>query len=267
MIDLEKNDGVKPVHVSMLLQIEYDFNPQTREITNFTQKEVTSGKKNAVKSTKPVKEKVLTDEDIAEGYPIATLTKSALKLNACAARTMGVLLEDGSIQTTVIGNRIRVQITFMMDQENGKLLPILNVDGEEKLINSQQLRDNLSISCSGMNNGILAQYGSIFEIQKINDDQFRMIPHSDLHTLLESLGAFNKDNTAAPEDLAPGMEKNYSDTLKPEDGIPSEEGPQKIEDEVDIPDVSSPEISGVGLEQAEQNETDIDNLGDIENGI
>lgn len=228
MVELPKEEQ-KLIHVVQLLKLEFDYNPVTGESEN-QKMTVIKEKKPEVKVAKKA-DKPLTPEQFLESksIPCAFLNKSSLRMNKPAAEYMGLIV-DGNIINSVIGNRIRIKVGYGRNQETREVYPVLEIDDQENKPKSQQLRDNLSISYSGDNNSQLAQYGIVFLIEKINEDQFKMIGYDNIEQLI---GAMSKGGELIPEDATEEPEYNAPDPV--------------VRDMNEVPDPTSPEISGVGV--------------------
>lgn len=185
MIELE-NEKSTPVHVCVVVQTEYDIDPATGSPINVVSKVIPQGNVKVAKKSK------VTLESIAEQYPVVTLVKSYYKMNKVAAAAMGVLNENGEMTTTLVGNRIRMQLTYRVDPVTKITYPIIMRDDEEKLVGAQQVRDSLSVSCSGLANQMISQYGKFFHVKSEGNEKFDLYVlygYNTLEDLLDAVGA------------------------------------------------------------------------------
>lgn len=240
MVELPKEEQ-KLIHVVQLLKLEFDYNPVTGESEN-QKMSVIKERKPVAKKEKPAKP--LTPEQILEDYPCVFLTKTALRLNKKAAEYMDLMSESGEIKNSVIGNRIRIQVSYAVDKATKFTSPVLNIDDKENLVNSQQLRDNLSISCSGQSNNLISQYGSVFLVEKGSDSQFKLKGFDNAQSAVNAIcpdmqAHTNKENEFVNENLN-----------EPQEDYDTEE-PKAT---TNIPDPTSPEISGIGGDEVDFDE-------------
>ena len=170
---------------------------------------------------------------------------------------------NGEFVNTVIGNRIRVQINYKVDQVTKVTSPIIVIDDEEKLVNSQMVRDALSVSCSGQSNAMLAQFGQFFVLSADSSkDIFVMNGYPDLESALKSLNAeipeeLHTGDLVEVDDAAPTDANETNSDKDPKEVLPlntelnnngEEKGDEFIPEETKAPNKpmsgNVPEISG-----------------------
>ena len=214
MVELQKEQKAGSFLARIGYRIDGDGN---LEITFFKQIKESE----IAQEAKPKKER-LTIEQIAAGYPVLTLAKSFYRLNKTAAELIGVIDGEGKLTTSKLGNRIRLQVTYDVN-ENFVVTPILKRDDEENLTNSTQVQDRLTVSFGGQMNEMLSKFGKYFLVSKevtgSGSKYFTLIGHKCLEDLLESVGeeipedadtrkklvkdSIGKDNDAPVQDAAP----------------------------------------------------------------
>ena len=224
MVELQKEQKAGSFLARIGYRIDGDGN---LEITSFKQ----INESEIAQEAKPKKER-LTIEQIAAGYPVLTLAKSFYRLNKTAAELIGVIDGEGKLTTSKLGNRIRLQVTYDVN-ENFVATPILKRDDEENLTNSTQVQDRLTVSFGGQINEMLSKFGKYFFVSKEvtgnGNKYFTLIGYKTLEDLLESAGeeipedadtrkkhvkdSVQKDSEAAAQDAAP---------VEPEDAVPAE---------------------------------------------
>lgn len=194
------------------------------EITSFKQIKESE----IAQEAKPKKER-LTIEQIAAGYPVLTLAKSFYRLNKAAAELIGVIDGEGKLTTSKLGNRIRLQVTYDVN-ENFVVTPILKRDDEENLTNSTQVQDRLTVSFGGQMNEMLSKFGKYFFVSKevtgAGVKYFTLIGYKYLEDLLESVGE------EVPED-ADTRKKHVKDNVGKDAGAPAQDAiPVETEDAI-----------------------------------
>lgn len=248
------------VHVCVTIRTEYDIDKDGNVIN--VKNTVLSGAE-IPKPGRKSKQPKVTLASIAENYPIVTLYKGYIKFNKNAAKLAGIINENGEFVNTVIGNRIRVQINYKVDQVTKVTSPIIVIDDEEKLVNSQMVRDALSVSCSGQSNAMLAQFGQFFVLSADSSkDIFVMNGYPDLESALKSLNAeipeeLHTGDLVEVDDAAPTDVNETNFDKNPEEILPSnielndngeEKGDEFIPEETKAPKKpmsgNVPEISG-----------------------
>lgn len=281
MINIDNQEEKKEmVHVCILVQTEYDIDPATGNPVNVVSKVVPGGNvvasahsKAASKSKKPK----VTLESIAEQYPVISLAKSYYKMNKKAASVIGVMNEAGEMTNTVLGNRIRLQLTYIVDPTTKVTRPVIMRDDEEKLVGAQQVRDALSVSCSGQPNSMFSQFGQYFHVtaQGEGDNEIYLLDgYSTLLDLLKAIGAEipeelrGEELVDVNEEPAKNMAKgvNGADS-EGEEFIPDEIKKEQTEAVIDDDEPSSPERPAyvdpndilAGIPQSV-----VDELGDID---
>lgn len=249
MIELQKEQKSGSFLARIGYRIDGDGN---LEITSFKQ----INESEIAQEAKPKKER-LTIEQIAAGYPVLTLAKSFYRLNKTAAELIGVIDGEGKLTTSKLGNRIRLQVTYDVN-ENFVVTPILKRDDEENLTNSTQVQDRLTVSFGGQMNEMLAKFGKYFFVSKevtgSGSKYFTLVGYKCLEDLLESVGEeipedadtrkkhvkdnAEKDNDAPVQDAVPA---------EPEDAVPagtetiSKDAPVQNEDiDIDTEDPGKP---------------------------
>lgn len=201
MVNLNNQEEKKEmVHVCILVQTEYDIDPATGNPVNVVSKVIPGGNIETPArkvSTRQKKSKV-TLESIAEQYPVISLAKSYYKMNKKAAHVIGVLNGAGEMTTTLVGNRIRLQLTYIIDPSTKVARPVIMRDDEEKLVGAQQVRDVLSVGCSGQPNNMISQFGQYFHVtvQGSGDNEIYLL--DGYPTLLDLLKGINAE---IPEEL------------------------------------------------------------------
>ena len=210
MVELQKEQKAGSFLARIGYRIDGDGN---LEITSFKQIKESE----IAQEAKPKKER-LTIEQIAAGYPVLTLAKSFYRLNKTAAELIGVIDGEGKLTTSKLGNRIRLQVTYDVN-ENFVVTPILKRDDEENLTNSTQVQDRLTVSFGGQMNEMLAKFGKYFFVSKevtgSGTDYFTLIGYKCLEDLLESVGE------EIPED-ADTRKKHVKDNAPVQDAVPAE---------------------------------------------
>lgn len=183
MVELQKEQKAGSFLARVGYRIDEDGN---LEITSFKQ----INESEIAQEAKPKKER-LTIEQIAAGYPVLTLAKSFYRLNKTAAELIGVVDSEGKLTTSKLGNRIRLQVTYNVN-ENFVTTPILKRDDEENLTNSTQVQDRLAVSFGGQMNEMLSKFGTYFFVSKEvtgkGIEYFVLIGYKHLEDLLESVG-------------------------------------------------------------------------------
>ena len=211
MIELQKEQKSGSFLARIGYRIDGDGN---LEITSFKQIKESE----IAQEAKPKKER-LTIEQIAAGYPVLTLAKSFYRLNKTAAELIGVIDGEGKLTTSKLGNRIRLQVTYDVN-ENFVVTPILKRDDEENLTNSTQVQDRLTVSFGGQMNEMLAKFGKYFfvsqEVTGSGSKYFTLIGHKYLEDLLESVGE------EIPED-ADTRKKYVKDSAEKDNNVPTQD--------------------------------------------
>ena len=223
MVEFQKEQKAGSFLARIGYRIDGDGN---LEITSFKQ----INESEIAQEAKPKKER-LTIEQIAAGYPVLTLAKSFYRLNKTAAELIGVIDGEGKLTTSKLGNRIRLQVTYDVN-ENFVVTPILKRDDEENLTNSTQVQDRLTVSFGGQMNEMLSKFGKYFFVSKEvtgnGNKYFTLIGYKTLEDLLESAGEeipedadtrkkhvkdnVGKDSEATVQDAAP---------VETEDAVPA----------------------------------------------
>ena len=211
MVELQKEQKAGSFLARIGYRIDGDGN---LEITSFKQIKESE----IAQEAKPKKER-LTIEQIAAGYPVLTLAKSFYRLNKTAAELIGVIDGEGKLTTSKLGNRIRLQVTYDVN-ENFVVTPILKRDDEENLTNSTQVQDRLTVSFGGQMNEMLAKFGKYFfvsqEVTGSGSKYFTLIGHKYLEDLLESVGE------EIPED-ADTRKKHVKDSAEKDNNVPTQD--------------------------------------------
>lgn len=221
MVELQKEQKAGSFLARIGYRIDGDGN---LEITFFKQIKESE----IAQEAKPKKER-LTIEQIAAGYPVLTLAKSFYRLNKTAAELIGVIDGEGKLTTSKLGNRIRLQVTYDVN-ENFVVTPILKRDDEENLTNSTQVQDRLTVSFGGQMNEMLAKFGKYFFVNKEvtgnGNKYFTLVGYKCLEDLLESVGE------EIPED-ADTRKKHVKDGARKDDDAPVQDAaPAEAEDAV-----------------------------------
>lgn len=268
MIDLKmEKEEVKMAHVCVTVRTEYDIDPVTGEPVNVVSRVVgerISG--SAQKEPSKAKKPKVTLESIAENYPVVTLFKSYYKMNKAAAKEIGVMNDNGELCSTIVGNRIRLQLTYTVNPSTKVTSPVIMRDDEEKLVGAQQVRDALSVSYSGQPNAMLAQFGKFFKVIKRGDGTNEIFMLEGYGTLLELLKSVGADIPAELDDELVDV-NNDNPNASGDEFIPEEF--RSKQDPVTIGD--EPEISGVGTQVIDDdtaapqpaNNDDDEDFGDI----
>lgn len=214
MIELQKEQKAGSFLARVGYRIDEDGN---LEITSFKQ----INESEIAQEAKPKKER-LTIEQIAAGYPVLTLAKSFYRLNKTAAELIGVVDGEGKLTTSKLGNRIRLQVTYDVN-ENFVTTPILKRDDEENLTNSTQVQDRLTVSFGGQMNEMLSKFGKYFLVSKemtgSGSKYFTLIGYKYLEDLLESVGE------EIPEDIDT-RKKHVKDNAAKDDGASAQDAAQ-----------------------------------------
>lgn len=242
MVELQKEQKAG----SFLARIGYRIDGNGNlEITSFKQIKESE----IAQEAKPKKER-LTIEQIAAGYPVLTLAKSFYRLNKTAAELIKVIDGEGKLTTSKLGNRIRLQVTYDVN-ENFVVTPILKRDDEENLTNSTQVQDRLTVSFGGQMNEMLAKFGKYFFVSKevtgTGIEYFTLIGYKCLEDLLESVGEeipedadtrkkHVKDN-AGKDDDAPAQDAVPAETK----AVPKDAAVQDEDIDIDTEDPGKPE--------------------------
>ena len=223
MIELQKEQKAGSFLARIGYRIDGDGN---LEITSFKQIKESE----IAQEAKPKKER-LTIEQIAAGYPVLTLAKSFYRLNKTAAELIGVIDGEGKLTTSKLGNRIRLQVTYDVN-ENFVVTPILKRDDEENLTNSTQVQDRLTVSFGGQMNEMLAKFGKYFFVNKevtgSGSKYFTLIGYKCLEDLLESVGEeIPEDTDTRKKHVKDGAQKDDVSVqdaapVEPEDAVPAE---------------------------------------------
>lgn len=211
MVELQKEQKAGSFLARIGYRIDEDGN---LEITSFKQ----INESEIAQEAKPKKER-LTIEQIAAGYPVLTLAKSFYRLNKAAAELIGVVDGEGKLTTSKLGNRIRLQVTYDVN-ENFVTTPILKRDDEENLTNSTQVQDRLTVSFGGQMNEMLSKFGKYFFVSKevtgAGAKYFTLIGYKYLEDLLESVGE------EVPEDIDT-RKKHMKDNAAKDAGAPAQD--------------------------------------------
>lgn len=214
MVELQKEQKAGSFLARVGYRIDEDGN---LEITSFKQ----INESEIAQEAKPKKER-LTIEQIAAGYPVLTLAKSFYRLNRTAAELIGVVDGEGKLTTSKLGNRIRLQVTYDVN-ENFVTTPILKRDDEENLTNSTQVQDRLTVSFGGQMNEMLSKFGKYFFVSKevtgVGAKYFTLIGYKYLEDLLESVGE------EIPEDIDT-RKKHVKDNAAKDDGASAQDAAQ-----------------------------------------
>lgn len=221
MVELQKEQKAGSFLARIGYRIDGDGN---LEITSFKQIKESE----IAQEAKPKKER-LTIEQIAAGYPVLTLAKSFYRLNKTAAELIGVIDGEGKLTTSKLGNRIRLQVTYDVN-ENFVVTPILKRDDEENLTNSTQVQDRLTVSFGGQMNEMLAKFGKYFFVNKEvtgnGNKYFTLVGYKCLEDLLESVGE------EIPED-ADTRKKHVKENAEKDNDVPVQDAvPAEPEDAV-----------------------------------
>lgn len=221
MIELEKEQKAGSFLARIGYRIDGDGNLKITSFKQIKESEI-------AQEAKPKKER-LTIEQIAAGYPVLTLAKSFYRLNKTAAELTGVIDGEGKFTTSKLGNRIRLQVTYDVN-ENFVVTPILKRDDEENLTNSTQVQDRLTVSFGGQMNEMLAKFGKYFFVSKEvtgnGTEYFTLIGYKCLEDLLESVGE------EIPEDADTRKKYVKDSTRKDDDATVQDVVPAETEDAV-----------------------------------
>lgn len=281
MVNINNQEEKKEmVHVCILVQTEYDIDPVTGNPVNVVSKVIPGGNVTAPahKTASRQKKSKVTLESIAEQYPIISLAKSYYKMNKKAAFVIGAINEAGEITNSVIGNRIRLQLTYIVDPNTKVARPVIMRDDEEKLVGAQQVRDALSVGCSGQPNNMISQFGQYFHVtvQGKGDNEIYLL--DGYPSLLDLLKAINAEipeelrgeelvDVNAPVDESPSTVNGEDSTG--EEFIPDEVNGEQQEDETVTNEEqrpayvnpnNSPEISGATTIADELSDIDINDI-------
>lgn len=214
MVELQKEQKAGSFLARIGYRIDKDGNLEIMSFKQIKESEI-------AQEAKPKKER-LTIEQIAAGYPVLTLAKSFYRLNKTAAELIGVVDSEGKLTTSKLGNRIRLQVTYDVN-ENFVVTPILKRDDEENLTNSTQVQDRLTVSFGGQMNEMLSKFGKYFLVSKemtgSGSKYFTLIGYKYLEDLLESVGE------EIPEDIDT-RKKHVKDNAAKNDGASAQDAAQ-----------------------------------------
>lgn len=214
MVELQKEQKAGSFLARIGYRIDEDGNLEIMSFKQIKESEI-------AQEAKPKKER-LTIEQIAAGYPVLTLAKSFYRLNKTAAELIGVVDGEGKLTTSKLGNRIRLQVTYDVN-ENFVTTPILKRDDEENLTNSTQVQDRLTVSFGGQMNEMLSKFGKYFLVSKemtgSGSKYFTLIGYKYLEDLLESVGE------EIPEDIDT-RKKHVKDNAAKDDGASAQDAAQ-----------------------------------------
>lgn len=214
MVELQKEQKAGSFLARIGYRIDKDGNLEIMSFKQIKESEI-------AQEAKPKKER-LTIEQIAAGYPVLTLAKSFYRLNKTAAELIGVVDSEGKLTTSKLGNRIRLQVTYDVN-ENFVTTPILKRDDEENLTNSTQVQDRLTVSFGGQMNEMLSKFGKYFLVSKemtgSGSKYFTLIGYKYLEDLLESVGE------EIPEDIDT-RKKHVKDNAAKDDGASAQDAAQ-----------------------------------------
>lgn len=131
----------------------FDYNPETNEYTPIGTPEIVKEDKKVVDS----------------GEPKIVLEENKYCLNQAAATLLGV----------VAGDRLIINYNNLEDFKNAKV-PIIGSSKSWKSTAGNKLTKSLTVSCRGIANNVLSEYGNEFTLEPYEDGLYRMVGNKEL---------------------------------------------------------------------------------------
>jgi hypothetical protein len=131
----------------------FDYNPETNEYKPIGSPEIIKEDKKTVDS----------------GEPKVVLEENKYCLNQSAADLLGV----------VAGDRLIINYNNLEDNKNVKV-PIIGSSKNWKSTAGNKLTKSLTVSCRGIANNVLSEYGNEFTLEPYEDGLYRMVGNKEL---------------------------------------------------------------------------------------
>lgn len=155
---------MEKVHFSGVMNVEFDLNKETGEITNFTMTNVSSSQSKKESKKKEAKPVELTPQEKAEQMPCIFVNPKTqqMRFTRAAAEKLGFLNKEGMVWQTPNGKNMRVAIGFRMQE--GGFMPTVSGEFDDSPTSSPMLSDSLRLTCPMACKDIFKN----FDILKIN---------------------------------------------------------------------------------------------------
>lgn len=152
------------IHFTGVMNVEFDLNKETGEITNFSMTSMSSQSKKEPKKKEP-KPVVLSPQEKAEQMPCIFVNPKTqqMRFTRAAAERLGFLNDQGMVWQTPNGKNMRVAIGFRMQKDGF----ILTISGEfdDNPTSSPMLSDSLRLTCPMVYKDIFKN----FEVLKVEE--------------------------------------------------------------------------------------------------
>ena len=162
------------IHFIGVMNVEFDLNKETGEITNFSMTGMSSQSKKESKKKEP-KPVVLSPQEKAEQMPCIFVNPKTqqMRFTRAAAERLGFLNDQGMVWQTPNGKNMRVAIGFRMQKDGF----ILTISGEfdDNPTSSPMLSDSLRLTCPMVYKDIFKNF-EVLEVEEIpmKDGEDRM---------------------------------------------------------------------------------------------
>lgn len=204
------------IHFTGVMNVEFDLNKETGEITNFSMTSMSSQSKKEPKKKEP-KPVVLSPQEKAEQMPCIFVNPKTqqMRFTRAAAERLGFLNDQGMVWQTPNGKNMRVAIGFRMQKDGF----ILTISGEfdDNPTSSPMLSDSLRLTCPMVYKDIFKN----FEVLKVEE-----IPMKDGEDRMFTLKNTTVDEMATLYDkvqLAKNEESDLDGNKQGSNSIPDED--------------------------------------------
>lgn len=227
------------IHFTGVMNVEFDLDKETGEITNFSMTSMSSQskKESKKKETKPV---VLSPQEKAEQMPCIFVNPKTqqMRFTRAAAERLGFLNDQGMVWQTPNGKNMRVAIGFRMQKEGF----ILTISGEfdDNPTSSPMLSDSLRLTCPMVYKDIFKNFEAL-KVEEIpmKDGEDRMFTLNnttvdEMATLYDKVqlaqkGISDQDDSKQEDNSMPDKDQNVASTTIPDPQIAN--GPMPISDD------------------------------------
>lgn len=245
------------IHFTGVMNVEFDLNKETGEITNFSMTSMSSQSKKEPKKkeSKPV---VLSPQEKAEQMPCIFVNPKTqqMRFTRAAAERLGFLNDQGMVWQTPNGKNMRVAIGFRMQKDGF----ILTISGEfdDNPTSSPMLSDSLRLTCPMVYKDIFKNF-EVLKVEEIpmKDGEDRMFTLK--NTTVDEMaylydkvqfaqnGVSNSDSSRQGDNSTPDEGQNVASTTVPDPQIAN--GPMPINND-DMEDLYHTKITDEDGENA-----------------
>lgn len=227
------------IHFTGVMNVEFDLDKETGEITNFSMTSMSSQSKKEPKKKEP-KPVVLSPQEKAEQMPCIFVNPKTqqMRFTRAAAERLGFLNDQGMVWQTPNGKNMRVAIGFRMQKDGF----ILTISGEfdDNPTSSPMLSDSLRLTCPMVYKDIFKNF-EVLKVEEIpmKDGEDRMFTLKnttvdEMATLYDKVqlaqnGASDSDSSKQVDNSIPDEGQNVASTTVPDPQVAN--GPMPINDD------------------------------------